>query len=223
MLRLATGGAEGADVEWVLAFERACCPVAVTVFSFKGRTKHFDTSTHSNADITVYLMNDEEKIKADIALKLAASRLKKAMAKAIYSANLLRRNFLIADLADVMIAMGVLECELDASPTTGISVEGGTGWTCQLFANKLAGIGTPNERRFGTRALPLFLYSERHSTWAQCHVHSDDVFNWIACAQTDVCAAVKTSKVFGAIGSCVLTDGSRAAIASFVSQLLSPV
>ena len=144
----------------------------VRIWSFSG---HKLSGVPQDADIC--RMTESDFGVADKALAIAARRSGRTAPsgpKSAYIPNLLRRNFkfYIARDADAVFAVANLRpsglCPLDTR------VEGGTGWTCQLFADKfLASPATQAAFRAGANDVPVPIYLFSGSKWMQCSFHQE--------------------------------------------------
>jgi hypothetical protein len=98
--------------------------------------------------------------------KLAGMKLGRvgALAHNWYFRALLCRNYFQVEFADRLYAIGFID------PKTGI-VEGGTGWTVQMFLDKFQG-NLPE----GAKHFPAYIYDLRQHWW-----YAFDGLQWSAC------------------------------------------
>lgn len=193
-----SGGAKGADFEWAQAAAQA--GYAVSIASFKGHA-------------AVYPNNDNIRRRAFTPLALnttlamlrtAAKSLRKPVpAVKGYVFELLARNCVIASKADVMLAVGKLVP--NAHMVGHVGVDGGTGWTCQVFAMKCYS----KMQAADEMAIPLYLFEDR---WYQCYVNKDQMYTWKPMDGKP--ALPEDSSVCAGIGSRVITAAQIIAIRS---------
>ncbi|MBI9069152.1 MAG: hypothetical protein JEZ09_17785 [Salinivirgaceae bacterium] len=115
MVRILSGGAEGADI----AFENEALSKGheAVSFSFKG---------HKTESRRVKLLSFEQLIKADSLLFLCAKKLNRTFpTKSDYVNNLLRRNFYQIASSQCVVAIAGLEFNKK-------NVKGGTGWAVEM-------------------------------------------------------------------------------------------
>lgn len=163
---LISGGADGSDMCWaVAALKRGD---SIEVWSFDG---HKMPARHPTPTCVHHISKEQTFAEKD-ALILTGTRLRKQVPKAgTYVGNLIRRNYYIASSANSMYAIGKL-----TRPDMGsicVNVDGGTGWSCQLFADKCLAADSTD------RPLPLFVYS--NVQWYQCVIEKN-IFHWRVCA-----------------------------------------
>jgi len=160
---LASGGASGADLVWAQAAAAHGCSVQVKSFS-----GHKVVSRHPIHTV-IQRLSREELTEASPFLVRAATKLGKSLPPAdSYTMRLLSRNWHIVREASAVYAVGRLASKNPAAGSTG--VEGGTGWGCQLFADKFEDDSGP---------IPLYLLAQ--GGWFQCNV-TNKTFQWIPCA-----------------------------------------
>jgi hypothetical protein len=193
-----SGGAMGADTCWARAAHKA--GYKVVVHSFPG---HHLATDHPSG-ITVTSLSNADKAEAHVPISVAASRLGKSMPTK-YTGLLIMRNYKIANTCRAMYAVanftGKQMHPLD------IGVLGGTGWACQLYADR------HHRHSNASRAIPLFLYHQcntstagcdqaqmRSTGWYECHVDGD-AFVWKPCSAVprpsgfDIVAGVGTREL----------------------------
>ena len=201
---LVSGGALGADLRWAQAAAAAGC--AVRVMSFAG---HKVAPQHPHEAAFKHLKESDIQA-ARKCLAVAARQLGKgAPNPASYTGKLLARNFNIAKTAEAMYAVGSL---LTLNPLNGsVGVDGGTGWACQLFANRLG----PTV----DGALPLFLFSTTSVPargWYQCFVARGAGYAWHPCP---VPPSPTTFSVFAGVGTRQMTPEGSNAIAELLQLI----
>lgn len=136
--QLVTGGASGADETWLrIAISHS---VDARVFSFDRHRIHIlpALARIPGPSVQVVMLTRRELEDASVQVRLrdAARRLRKRVpALGSYTYNLLARSVLVVNSADALYAVG----RRDASALSGATaVQGGTGWTCELFAARAA-------------------------------------------------------------------------------------
>jgi hypothetical protein len=190
-LTFVTGGAVGADFAWIRALSKHG---TWEVHSFAGH-KHVPLP-----DEWLRRMSPSDVPDANEALKTAARALGKRLPESdSYTHNLLRRNYAIAKDVNALFAIACLE--EDEQNRHAIGVQGGTGWTCQLFAQLHAQCG------------PLSLYVCDRGTWHQCTRTADLRFVWTKCG----CPLISNTGRFGFIGTRNMTMTEEQAICKFVN------
>ena len=188
-LHVISGGAEGADSEWVRALSAHAR--VIDIWSFPGHQIHY-----MPMGTNVRILSESDKQDADAVLRRACVGLSKRMPRlGTFTHKLLQRNFCIARDAECMVVIG--RRLLNQSTMWGaIGVDGGTAWACQMFANKFADAGHSE--------IPLFVCD--NGTWFRCVYYTQPFFVWKECALP----AITGKCAF--IGSRDLTDVDKAAI-----------
>lgn len=161
---LVTGGALGADSAWAEAGLSA--GLTVEIMSFEGHKAKVPNGA------TLHKLTDNTTRAADAALAIAAKRLRRPLpsTRNLYVRNLLRRNHSIVNGADALLAVGSLDKKVP-NGDKGVGVIGGTGWSCQLFAD--AQPTTP-------ATLDMFLFDQDAQSWFQCCMGVGRELSWVA-------------------------------------------
>lgn len=198
MPTLVTGGALGADSVW--AAEGRTAGLKVEIMSFEGHKMKIP----SGASVQLLTANDIRA--ADAALATAASRLRRPMASGrnLYVRNLLRRNHTIVARADALFAVGSLE-EKRPAALSSVQVAGGTGWSCQLFADV---------QPSALAALDLFLFDQRCQSWFQCRMTAaaGRPLCWAAISLAEIVSRRSRWRRIAAVGTRKLSQNGRTAI-----------
>jgi hypothetical protein len=158
---LVSGGAEGADAAWALAGLDA--GFELEVMTFAGHKASVP------ARAIAIRLTDADKYAAGTTLIVAADRLRRrlSLTRNVYVANLLRRNHRIVRNAGALFAIGTLDQGKNAS--LSVNVAGGTGWSCQLFADA---------QRSCQGKLNMFLFDQTSQQWHQCVMGPGRCFSW---------------------------------------------
>jgi hypothetical protein len=146
-IQIVSGGAHGADFHWTkCACDAGLC---AKVMSFEGHR------ASTPKDAMVVRLTEEELQSAVPALVNASIALHKSMPSPGGGAiRYLQRDWFIAKDADVLFAIGK---KLERG--YGIGVDGGTGWTCQMFFNRMK----------ENPSLRMWLYDMLSMKWLGCN------------------------------------------------------
>lgn len=168
-----SGGASGADEAWTHAALALSIPV--TIFSF---VTHYLPNTYLGAGgaaplpgLEVVQVPSTDLFACRPELKEAAKILHRVLTKTDgYNYFLLARNVMLARNAVAMYVVGRFTSSRK-HVTRSVSVDGGTGWACQLYVNRQP-VDPP-------RDIPLYFFNDVQSdqTWYVGHV-SADCFTW---------------------------------------------
>ena len=177
-----SGGASGADFAWCEAAQNA--GFDVKILSFPG---HFAVVPDG---VITDSLETKQIIQADSALDEASRTLgRRLRTVSSYTKNLLRRDWWIIKDVDAVFAVGWIK-----TTSEGLGVDGGTGWSCEMFWNR-------NKHR---QTIPLFVYDMNDSHWYQV---TNDA-KWKRC---DTPSMVSYENV-AMIGSRMLVSSGRRAI-----------
>ena len=200
---IVSGGAVGADSLWANAAQS--CGLAVRVWSFECHERHVAPAS----DTEVICLQPSVAAEADNALLNAARCLSRKLPHKEYVRNLLRRNYCIARDSNVLFAVSDKQPPVSA-PTASVAVAGGTGWTCQLFADKTTHCGP----------LQMYLVDCKFERWLQCHRGADGLLRWHLCSTPVLAAPVQ----LGAVGSREIAHPSEvlAAMTSLLDTISQP-
>lgn len=211
-LTLVSGGAPGADLAWAQA--GVLHGLAVDIMSFPGHRASAPPGTAvRHTPVTAATAGA-----ADAALSQAAKGLMRPApsTRTLYVHGLLRRNYAIVADADALFAVGRLSRGAKSGPpTTSVNVDGGTGWACQLFADRIP--ATPTK-------LDMFLYDQGEKAWFKCSMGSERQLRWtaVATAATAATPAIiprrRHWRRIAVIGTRQLTSCGRQAIAGLVAS-----
>jgi len=188
MQKLVTGGARGAD-----AVFSANSPAPVKIWSFDG---HWIDKNVYMAEIAK--LGDKERKLANGLLAQAAKDIGRHIPHK--GADLLRRNVMVALEAEKMYAVAPLEPRKKTKNSIG--VDGGTGWTCQLFVNMLRDKLDPENK--SPVYLPLFLFTHK---WKQS-VYVEGEFTW----EDPIPDVFRPSGVVAGVGARALSESGKRAI-----------
>lgn len=226
---LLTGGAGGADTVWFKAFDAR--QWRTITYSFAGHKVPYGhlaeppmhtmrlvpSADAGEAGATNDADNDDDADAgaAQRAIQTAARHLCRQVPKRPFVLQLMRRNYAIAQAADALYAVGHLETpkvprsQQDALALS-VRVDGGTGWTCQMFADRFP-LESPG-------VLPLFLFDVRRKMWLQCTRTSTSALEWTAYAQASLVPHLQHFQAVAGIGSRMLTPEGEAAIRELVGR-----
>lgn len=170
---LLTGGAIGADSVWVVAARKA--NHRVVVWSF--HQHRIDAQILAKCT-NVQRLTDLNIGELRAPLQTTACRVKKCLpTSTTYTFRLLARNYCIARDADAMYAVGTLQKVHSGCSSVGI--DGGTGWVCQLFADKWMPLDAPPKINGD---IPLYFFSvDSHEVpcgWYHCHIEDGGGVLW---------------------------------------------
>lgn len=218
-LHVFSGGATGSDSEWVRAFTRNGLASKVTIWSFTGHDIDYKPSEDIISALHIRLLSESEKTDADVALEKARVGLGRWLPRGEFVRNLLRRNYCIARDADCMLAIGRLTTQVRGG---SVRIDGGTGWACQLFANKFVvesrAVKVP-EVNDGLHDIPLFVCDK--GVWHRCAVNLANNFVWTMCSSDAVILHLAQSNAKCAlIGSREMTPIDKTAIEAVAEALL---
>lgn len=174
---LVTGGARGADKMWL---DTACenSRGEIVVYSFKGHMRHIDNEESKVKDGGVTIEELEPKV-----LERNKRILEETTATRGHSLPyderalpFLERDVSIACDCDFMFAVGLFEDSTSNNPEC-LKIGGGTGWTCQLFVNRMLKIAKQELLDYPEDDSPyrtfkrdkidvnLYFFEQRHGSW----------------------------------------------------------
>lgn len=157
---------QGADSWWLELAAKAGFDVVVC--SFRGHKHVIPRSIDPRKVLCLAVMEDRLS-KYDELVRDAAYCLGKNEPTDAYTKNLMRRNAMIAESAETMLAVGVVQTY---QPTPGhVGVAGGTGWTCQMFAireSRKAGLTSSF-----SEDIPLFVLCIHSLKWYRARIVVD--------------------------------------------------
>lgn len=146
---LVSGGATGADCVFGTAAIKAGLRVIHFTVSGKNEKKH---------DGQEYICLHEDVLEAATPqLRIAAKHLGKHMPRPGYGKRLIQRNFYQIWKADSVYAIG-----WKTQDSSLLQVEGGTGWTCQLYVQRFQPLGSEP-----AQDCHLYLYEMATASWWQ--------------------------------------------------------
>ena len=204
-ITILSGGADGSDLEW--ARVAGLLGYRVRVFSFADHKRALG-HPHSTKWEELNLKTANKGALAEMTEKLAvaAKRLQKAAPNMrTYPGKLVARNWLIAKNASAMFAITQELASLTPSNLC-VGVDGGTGWACQLFADRHL---TP----FSTnREIPLFLFAQSpgRGAWYQCTIR-DRNYAWVELGE-DGPPRPETFDTYAGVGTRTLSEAGKQAI-----------
>lgn len=195
-LTIVSGGAHGSDAFWVeSALELG---LAADVFSFDAHLVAIPPG------VNVHVLSKDQCAKADLAIKKAARTLRRSSSRNKYVTNLFRRNAAIAGSCDMLLAVAIVTPQ-----GNGVHIAGGTGWTCQMFADRFPAKGH----------IPLFVADQFLATWKTCTRDARGVLSWIPCQPPVLCGLRRV----GAIGPRDLNTAThRNAIRKYMELAIRP-
>lgn len=204
-LECITGGASGADEEFAKCSLHA--NAAVTIWSFPGHS-----SNHPPECAVEHLLPRHFET-VDRKLAIAAGRLGRRVSSKPYIRNLIRRNCPITGHCKTLYAIGGFEPRTEKRHPLSVGVKGGTGWTCQMFADRMYSNMRDLE---GGQELPMYLYSQDVKQWYRCTVCKTLLgikYEWRSCTPPTPAGS------FAGIGTRHLTSDGRNAIRKLFEQL----
>lgn len=201
----ASGGAKGADYEWTKCALKYGFPVVI--YSFEGHASTLPPfSKDDKVDIRKLTKEELEEPYVKKDLLNAAKVLKKGCPSPsnTYVYPLLARNTYIAQ-SDLMIAVGYFK-----EGVPGLGVDGGTGWTCEVFYE-----ASKNTRR----GVKLTFYNMADDLWYEC-THEG---KWERLKTPLPFIPIHGSYTMGVIGSRDMTEKGIQAIADTVRSVYDKV
>lgn len=183
-----------------------------------------------DASVSLRLMKALDRANADRALEAAARNRRQELPDGRHASrehvrNLLRRHACLARSVQALFAVGCFTAARRSHGDTG--VDGGTGWACQLFADRMAQLSARQleadgaaARRRGTPIpeydMPLWVYAQREGTvsWWQCNfkarpgMEPAHGYFWTRCPATS--DLFGSFRAIGCVGSHRLKFGFRA-------------
>jgi hypothetical protein len=199
-----TGGARGADACWVKHAHTAGHNCSVY---WPNNVRHPDQ--HNSHWKLVDVKTPSVSVK--IALADAAECLHKNLPQRSIAKAFIYRDAIVAQSVNVVYAVGYLKSEPN-TPSDGVDVLGGTGWTLQVAANRFAkdrGM-TGRDTLRGSVKLPIFLWDMNKQSWLQLKTHRHG-FVWRLLSQDNPISLPKQGAYAG-IGSREITDAGQKAI-----------
>jgi len=196
---LVSGGAAGADACW--ATHGARLGFVVQVASFAGHRRH------GPAD-EVTLLTPRDLARGSVDVQRAAQALGRSAApRSAYVRQLVARNRLVARAAAVVAV--VERAPHRSRRPWDCGVEGGTGWTCQLYLDRFR--GAPD-------SAVLLVYAQDTRQWARARVCHDDV-RWHPVDHPAQALALAGAASLAAVGTRKLDASGRAAIQALLGAL----
>jgi len=203
-ISIVSGGAKGSDAAWVAAFK----PYATSIDVHVSEKWHvFKDSEGTVYHVLTDVIPDRAALKV---LGVTAKALNRTMPEKVALRYILRDR-LIAESANFLVAIGKFNRKTN-DPMPGVGVEGGTGWTCQFFAEKHAREG----KALFTRSMEMYIFAEQDLKygWYQCKQSvkgKANVYEWRPCAEPEL--PIDGSKV-AMIGTRDITPEGEEAIRS---------
>jgi hypothetical protein len=160
-IRVATGGASGADTYWLKCIEPYASSVELWLVK---KVK----ATYTPKEAVSKQMTPEQAEQAYAAVEASHMKTKRPMFKrGSCAAEFVARNYWIVKDADMVVAVGDLVPQYRHKLLSGgCGVDGGTGWACQLYA----------DMQPCNRSLNLFLHDG--GTWLRCHKDEKGILSW---------------------------------------------
>lgn len=168
---LYTGGASGADKEWIDAANKK--GHRVKIYRFDGvshtRIEHYEPYGLEPKTIdTIENKNYEHDCKN--AMQRAAEHIKTTIPSDTYTKNLINRDFYLTHEPDSLYAVGTF-C------TKGrLRINGHTGWIVEMFVDKLV-YGNTHIKPSGH--LPVYFLCQDLGKWYQLFYDDSMHFNWV--------------------------------------------
>lgn len=191
----------GADL--LFAREAVNAGMRVTMWTFHGHNR-----PKLPLHVVIRVLSPQGIVEADSAIRIAGSRLGRTAKFKPYTENLLRRNFAITRDATTLYAVGTIAAPPPGKETNPLSVNvsGGTGWSCQMFADKYI-----EDMSVGSKIiLPMFLFDQGQAAWYQCFASRDTTCTQLTWQKLTLLC--KPSGVFAGVGTRQLNDAGRNAI-----------
>jgi hypothetical protein len=204
-MHILTGGAEGADMRWLETLHNHCS--YITVCTFLGHRLPPRLLTMKPTPTCMQISLSELRA-AGPAIDVAAQRMGKHT-PGPGSRNLIARNHLLASMADCLVAVGTL---LPTGSADSVCVDGGTGWTVQMFADRF-------EPLTADTLLNAFFFDG--TKWMQLVSLPTEGkrYGWKESNVEAVATAAKESNRCGFVGSRLLTPLFNVAIRQFELEL----
>lgn len=191
MRLVVSGGADGADLLWTEAMLSRGHHAVIT--SFRGHARTLP-SLRNMSRCRVVELDATTMDEASDLVQLTARYLGKNAPKREPTRSLIHRSAYQVSHVRAVVVIGTLNGDV-----AGIGVDGGTGWTCQMFAIRMVSeIGQDR----GDFLIPLFVYSDGH--WHQARIRIRDGefkrVQWQQTKATNVSKHISTGS-FAGIGS----------------------
>ena len=152
---LVTGGAWGADEVWL-----NCCiaqSIPSSIISFEGHRARVPSRTTTHLRTVVLSRTELQCENVRNRLRDAAKRLQKRVpSPGTFTFNLLARSAHAVYMCDALFAVG-RRVPVAGRLARATGVDGGTGWTCEMFASRAA---TEKDTK-----LAMFLFDMNQSAW----------------------------------------------------------
>ena len=191
-----TGGAAGADTFWAQAAPHGTSVMAISFFDHRISERDIYTNV-------VRLSRERCKsISHSPEFREAGKILKKSVSKE-YTVRLMARNLHLAEKAGTLLA--VVKAPPASTYSLHVGVEGGTGWTCQFFAELHK---TPGP-------LDMFCTTPDFVQWYRCHRNSSGDLYWDACGPP-----AGLTGAIGCVGTRDVTSAVRPRMAEFLDRAI---
>jgi hypothetical protein len=164
-----TGGAQGADNYFAMWGKNA--GHRVIVISFPGHSHCKDVVP----DTEVREMSQHELETAMPHVIQAGRRLNRPVPRNEEPWKLIHRNYFQIDQVDAVYAVSEFVPKSASTDPLSVSIETGTGWTCQMYVDRLLREGaTPND----DRPLPLYFFDQKDKEWTAPFLISPTEIEW---------------------------------------------
>jgi hypothetical protein len=172
---LYTGGATGADKEWIEAAKNK--GHFIKIYRFDGvshtRIETYNPSrstTHITTENIDTIDNKNYEHECKTAMQRAAEHIKTVVPSDAYTRNLINRDYYLTQHASSLYAIGSF-C------TKGrLRIDGHTGWIVEMFVDKIV-YGNTDLKSNGN--LPVYFLCQETEKWYQLYYDESMHFNWV--------------------------------------------